>query len=317
MQVFRSFAEIKAYIPEGSCATIGNFDGVHLGHQALLQKVLTCARAKGLPGVVVTFDPHPLRVLLGQTPPFITLSEQKISIIDELGLDFLLCLPFTREMAKLEPEEFVYSFLVQGLDLKHLVIGYDYSFGKERSGDFDLLQTLGARYGFTAEQIPPVKKGGQTISSTRIRELVEQGKVDAARDLLGRWYKVSGQVVRGRNRGGRLLGFPTANLRLIDELAPKTGVYAVWAEYQGNIYQAVANIGYNPTFGNTALSVEVHILDFDLDIYKQDLRVHFVRRLRSEERFASVNELMDQIDKDIVAGKDILSQPESALDYRA
>jgi len=313
MYVFRSLTDIQPHVAQGSCATIGNFDGVHLGHQALLRRVMDSARNTRLPSVAVTFDPHPLRVILGKTPPFITLTDQKIEIMDKLGLDYLLCLPFTREMAGMEPEQFVLTFLIKGLNLKHLVIGYDYAFGKKRRGDFSLLQELGTKYGFTAEQIGPVQKNGDTISSTRIRELVEQGRVHEARPLLGRWYRVVGSVVEGRNRGGRLLGFPTANLKLIDELAPQPGVYAVWAEFQGQIHKAVANIGYNPTFGNDALSVEVHIMDFKKDIYGSELRVHFVERLRSERKFDSLDALMEQIYQDIASGRELLDRPANAL----
>ncbi|MFO7717066.1 MAG: bifunctional riboflavin kinase/FAD synthetase [Desulfohalobium sp.] len=313
MQVFRTLEAMQSHLPHGSCATIGNFDGVHIGHQALLCRVIECGRNHHLPSVAVTFDPHPLRVLLGKTPPFITLTDQKIEVMEKLGLEFMLCLPFTREMAALEPEQFVQTILVKGLNLKHLVIGYDYAFGKKRRGDFSLLQNLGTKYGFTAEQIGPVQKNGDIVSSTRIRELVENGQVREAYPLLGRWYRVVGNVVQGRNRGGRLLGFPTANLKLLDELAPQPGVYAVWAEFQGQAYTAVANIGYNPTFGNEALSVEVHIMDFDQDIYDRELRVHFVERLRSERKFESLDALMEQIFKDIETGREILARPENTF----
>lgn len=309
MLVAQTLEPFAALVQSGSCVTIGNFDGVHTGHQTLLKRVLAKAREQGLASVAITFDPHPLRVLQGSSPPFITLTAQKLEIMEGLGLDGVYCLPFSRDVARLEPEEFVRTYMVDGLNIKELVIGHDYAFGKERRGDFHMLRELGEKYGFGVEQIPPVVVGGGVVSSTRIRKLVEQGRVGEARPLLGRCYRVVGQVVQGRNRGARLLGFPTANLALSDELFPKPGVYAVWAEHQGRFHPAVANIGYNPTFGNDVLSVEVHILDYAQDIYGQDLRVHFVARLRPEKKFAGVEELMAQIHRDIATGRELLAKP--------
>ena len=297
-----------------SCLTIGNFDGVHVGHQQLITKVRQRARFKNLSSIVVTFDPHPLRVLLDKkSPPFITLTFQKLELIDALGVDYTLCMPFTRKLAALEPEEFVCKYLVRMLKLKELIIGYDYAFGKGRKGNFSLLKKLGHKYGFSVDQFPPVMVDGAIVSSTRIRDLVENGHVWDVRPLLGRFYRVEGKVITGKKRGGALLGFPTANILLKDELFPRTGVYAVWAEVKNQIRPAVANIGYNPTFGNDYLSVEIHIFDFCRDIYDQPVRVHFVQRLRSEIKFSGIDELKKQIEKDCILGRRILSIPESML----
>ncbi|WP_456325524.1 bifunctional riboflavin kinase/FAD synthetase [Desulfonauticus submarinus] len=296
-----------------SCATIGNFDGVHIGHQTLIKKV--CARAKAInaTSVVVTFDPHPLRVLVdSKTPPFITLTEQKLQLISDLGVDYIFCIPFTKELASLEPKEFVKIYLVNGLKLKELIIGYDYAFGKNRKGNFNLLKKLGEEFGFRVEQLSPVMYKGAIVSSTRIRDLIQAGKVWEARPLLGRFYQVKGTVIEGKKRGARLL-FPTANIALKDELFPKLGVYAVWVELDTNILPGVANIGYNPTFGNEYLSVEVHILNFNQNIYGKTINVHFVQRLRNEKKFSSIQELKQQIQKDILLGKKILSQPEAVI----
>ena len=297
-----------------SCATIGNFDGVHLGHQKLIARVRDRARILKISSVVITFDPHPLRVLVDKkTPPFITLTEQKLELISKLEVDYVLCIKFTKDLAALKPEEFVQKYLVNGLKLKELIIGYDYAFGKGRRGNFELLNKLGEKFGFAVEQLPPVMVDGAIVSSTRIRDMVQAGMVWEARKLLGRFYRVQGKVITGQKRGGPLLGFPTANICLKDELFPKTGVYAVWVEVLGQIKPGVANIGYNPTFGNDYLSVEVHILDFKQNIYGQAIRVHFVQRLRSEKKFADFNELKKQIQADIELGQKILKSSEAQL----
>ena len=311
--VVKDINELRGRI-HASCATIGNFDGVHLGHQKLIARVRDRARILNISSVVITFDPHPLRVLVDKkTPPFITLTKQKLELISKLEVDYVLCIKFTKELAALEPEEFVQKYLVKGLKVKELIIGYDYAFGKGRKGNYELLKRLGEKFGFTVEQLPPVMVDGAIVSSTRIRDLVQAGRVWEARNLLGRFYRVQGKVITGQKRGGPLLGFPTANICLKDELFPKTGVYAVWVEVLGQIKPGVANIGYNPTFGNDYLSVEVHILDFKQNIYGQDIRVHFVQRLRSEKKFSGLHALKEQIQADIELGQKILNAPEAQL----
>jgi len=313
MIVARTIEEIQDTIA-GSCVTIGNFDGVHKGHQKLIQLACSRAKAQDLVSVVVTFDPHPLRVLRSdRTPPFITLTEQKIELISQHGPQVCLLLNFTMDMAKLAPEEFVKKYLLDGLNMKEMVIGYDYHLGKGRAGNFETLTELGVKHGFTVDRLDPVSMEDAVVSSTRIRDLVQAGKVWPVRPLLGRFYQVKGEVVHGMNRGGRLLGFPTANLKLVDELFPKTGVYAIWVEVDNEVRMGVANIGKNPTFGNDALSVEAHILDFDGDLYERDIRVHFVQRIRDEIKFNGIDELKDRIGKDIALGRQILSQPEAEI----
>jgi len=311
--VVKDINELRDRI-HASCATIGNFDGVHLGHQKLIARVRDRARILKISSVVITFDPHPLRVLVDKkTPPFITLTEQKLELISKLEVDYVLCIKFTKDLAALKPEEFVQKYLVNGLKLKELIIGYDYAFGKGRRGNFELLNKLGEKFGFAVEQLSPVMVDGAIVSSTRIRDMVQAGMVWEARKLLGRFYRVQGKVITGQKRGGPLLGFPTANICLKDELFPKTGVYAVWVEVLGQIKPGVANIGYNPTFGNDYLSVEVHILDFKQNIYGQDIRVHFVQRLRSEKKFSGLHALKKQIQADIELGQKILNAPEAQL----
>ncbi|MBU1248104.1 MAG: bifunctional riboflavin kinase/FAD synthetase [Proteobacteria bacterium] len=311
MIVAQSLDEIAGSIA-GACVTIGNFDGVHLGHQRLIGLACSRAKAQDLVSVVLTFDPHPLRVLVGpETPPFITMTAQKLELIAGLGPNVALVLPFTRKLAALSPREFVKQFLVDGLAVKELVIGYDYHMGKGRSGNFETLTSLGQELGFKVDRVDPVTEDGAIVSSTRIRDMVQSGRVWSARPLLSRFYQVTGTVVHGMDRGGKLLGFPTANLKLVDELVPKHGVYAVWVEVQGQTVPGVANIGHNPTFGNKAVSVEAHLLDFDLDIYDATIRIHFVQRIRDERKFDGLDALVARIKLDIGLARDILAMPEA------
>ncbi len=313
MIIARNIEDIADVIA-GSCVTIGNFDGVHKGHQKLIQLACSRAKAQGLVSVVVTFDPHPLRVLRDdRKPPFITLIEQKLELISQHGPQVCLLLEFNMDMAKLAPEDFVKKFLLAGLNMKEMIIGYDYHLGKGRAGNFETLTELGKQNGFTVDRLDPVSIDDAVVSSTRIRDLVQAGKVWAVRPLLGRFYQVKGEVVHGMNRGGRLLGFPTANLKLVDELFPKTGVYAIWVEVDGEVHKGVANIGKNPTFGNDALSVEAHILDYKGDLYGRDIRIHFVQRIRDEKKFSGIDELKERIGKDIELGRQILAEPDAEI----
>lgn len=311
MIVARSIQDLGESI-QGSCVTIGNFDGVHLGHQKLIRRTCSKAYELSLISAVVTFDPHPLRVLVGpDTPPFITLTEQKLELIGDLGPNVTLLLEFTKQMAAMTPEEFVLTYLVQGLKMRELVIGYDYHMGKGRSGDHKTLAELGRRHGFGVERLDPVSLEGAVVSSTRIRDLVESGRVWEARSLLSRFYQVRGMVIRGHDRGGKLLGFPTANLALADELTPRPGVYAVWVEKDGVPLPAVANVGHNPTFGNETLTVEAHLLDFSGDLYDSAVRVHFVQRIRDERKFESLDALKERIARDVALARQILALPEA------
>lgn len=313
MRIARERQEIDIDLSMGSCVTIGNFDGVHKGHQKLIERAIHKARARNMASVVVSFCPHPLHVLVGpHTPPFITVRDQKLDIIESLGVDLVLLINFTRELASLPPEEFVATYLVEWCNTKELVVGYDYTFGKGRQGNFQLLQVLGAKYGFGVERLDPVMKEGAIVSSTRIRDMIRAGDVWAVKPLLGRFYVVRGQVVHGKKRGKKL-GFPTANLKLENEVHPATGVYAVWVQRNGQIIPGVANIGYNPTFGNDELSIEAHLLDFDDDIYEQELQVHFVQRLRPEKKFSGVDELVARIQEDTTLARNILGAPEAQL----
>jgi len=292
--------------------TIGNFDGVHIGHQALFHEVIETAETIGGTSIAMTFEPHPIRVLKQNGhPPLITLYEQKAELIERTGMDALICIPFTREFAALTAEQFIRDLLVGKIGIKAIVVGEDYSFGKNREGDIDLLKSYAPKYGFeviVAGWIKMSKGLTDRISSTKIRELVTEGLMAEAEKMLGRHYQIRGRVVTGRDRGGKLLGIPTANINLHDELCPKTGIYAVTVESRGNHYNGVANIGYSPTFEDHEFTVEVHILDFNNNIYGEKIRVNFITRIRDEIKFANISELIDQIKRDIAAAKEIFSK---------
>lgn len=312
MQIFKTLEDID--IHKNSCITIGNFDGVHKGHQHILNQVIQHSQKNNLQSIAVTFHPHPQRLLTGQKkPPFITLLQQKLELLEETGISAVFCIPFTWQMASLPPEEFVKIYLVDALRIRHLIVGYDYAFGKNRSGNFQTLQELGKKYNYSVSQSEALNLHGATISSTRIRKMIENGQVFEARHLLGRFYRVEGRVVHGQNRGGRLLGYPTANLCLTDELFPLPGVYAVFAEYENAVMPAVANIGFNPTFNNNILTIEVHIMNFSEDLYDKQLRVHFVQNLRTEKKFNSLDELKAQINTDTELATEILTKNKKEL----
>jgi len=292
--------------------TIGNFDGVHLGHQALFHEVIEKAEAVGGTSIAMTFEPHPMRVLKKNNyPPLITLIEQKVELIGRADLDVLICCPFTRKFAKLTPREFVEDILIRKLGMVAMVVGKDYTFGKDREGNVDMLKTFAELFDFElilADWIQMAKTEKSRISSTKIRQLVMDGRVNEAQPLLGRYYQIRGTVTTGRDRGGKLLGFPTANIKLQDELCPKTGVYAVTVECKGNRYDGVANIGYSPTFDDHVFTVEVHILDFDGNIYGSKILVNFIKRIRDELKFSGIEELAQQIKQDVIEAREILAR---------
>jgi riboflavin kinase/FMN adenylyltransferase len=289
--------------------TIGNFDGVHIGHQSLFHQVVQKAEAIGGTSIAITFEPHPLRVLnKNQQPPLITLYEQKKELMATTELDALICLPFTPALAAVSAREFVEDLLVGRIGMRAIIVGSDYAFGRHREGGIDLLRTLGEELDYevvVADWITTSHGDKGRISSTRIRQLVMAGQLNEARQLLGRNYQIRGTVIAGRNRGGKLLGFPTANIKLHDELCPKTGIYAVTVDLDGRLLQGVANIGYSPTFDDHVFTVEVHILDFNSDIYDRKIKVNFLQRIRDEIKFNSIEELAAQIHKDIDTAREL------------
>ena len=280
--------------------TIGNFDGVHRGHLALFEKVKARAGAIGGQSAVMTFEPHPIRVMKpGNGPLLITPTRQKIELIGKAGIDVLFCIPFTRDFAAISAEDFVRDILVGRIGVKEIVVGYDYAFGRNREGNIPLLKQMGEKLGFLVHLVEPIHIDHTLVSSTSIRRLVQDGKLPEAKTLLGRDYEVEGVVVSGHQRGGKLLGFPTANLKPEDELLPKTGVYAVTVMIDDRAYQGVTNVGYNPTFHDKSLTVETHVLDYSGDLVGKNIRINFLSRLRGERSFQDIRELSEQIARDI------------------
>lgn len=291
--------------------TIGNFDGVHVGHQALFHQVIERAAAVGGTAIAMTFEPHPIRVLKKNgDPPLITIYQQKVELIEATGMDVLIAVPFTEAFAALGAREFVEDLLVGRIGVKTIVVGNDYTFGHNREGNIDLLREFAKEMNFevvVAQWIQRPNTMNGRISSTMVRELVRDGKMAKARKLLGRHYQIRGTVTPGRNRGGKLLGFPTANINLQDELCPKTGVYAVTVEIAGEQFKGVANIGYSPTFDDYLFTIEVHLLNFHKDIYGALIRVNFVEHIREEKKFNCIEALSDQIRQDIVVAEGLLA----------
>lgn len=310
MKIFNQLDQITEPF-KNAVITIGNFDGVHIGHQALFHEVLEKAEAIGGTSCAMTFEPHPLRVLKKNNhPPLITLYEQKMELFERAGIDVAICIPFTHEFAGIAADKFIQDILIGKIGMKAIVVGEDYRFGAYREGNIDYLKSCAAKYGFeviVANWIKASRQFPDRISSTRIRDLIMAGHMEQAQKMLGRFYQIRGRVVTGRNRGGKLLGFPTANINLHDELCPKTGIYAVTVEYNDKKYKGVANIGYSPTFDDAEFTIEVHILDFQGDIYGEKIRVNFHKRIREEIKFNSISELSDQIKKDIRVARELLA----------
>lgn len=277
--------------------TIGNFDGVHRGHQALVRRSLEVCREKGLDCVVVTFWPHPRAFFSGKDMPPLATEAARRTLLGELGIDYLYELPFNRELANLTPEAFLDRYL-RPLHLAQLVIGYDFRLGKGRSGDFATLKALGERHGFGVEQVPPVLYGEAPISSTRLRAVIAAGDMATAAAMLGRPHGFSGTVIHGEGRGTGL-GFPTANLAVPPVQLPPDGVYATRVRLQERAWAAVTNIGFKPTFGGRERTIESFLIDGDINLYGEDIRLDFLARLRDERRFASAGELAAQIGRDV------------------
>ncbi len=296
-----------------SVVTIGNFDGVHRGHVALLSHLKRKSESLGLPAVVVTFAPHPLALLAPEaSPTLITTFEQKCALIAEQGVDCLVVIGFTHAFSMLSAEAFVRDVLCNSLGMRHIIIGHDYAFGRDRQGNCQTLTRMTTEYGFTLEELDPVGTDELVFSSSLVRRLVSRGDVSTAARILGRYHVVAGHVVHGR-QVGRELGFPTANVQPCNELIPRDGVYAVMVALGDRLYQGACNIGSNPTLGGGGRSIEVFLLDFSGQLYDRELAICFVQRLRGERKFPSAGELIQAIGQDVQATRNILATIDRAM----
>ncbi len=315
MRIFRSVEEITEKLPN-AVVTIGNFDGVHLGHREIFRRVKREAAALGGVSLVITFVPHPIKMLgLKKDFRLINTYAEKELLMEASGIDFLLTIPFNEEFAAISAERFVREILVGRIGVRRLIIGYDYAFGKNRQGDVAMLRRMGDELGFAVEVLEPIAAGGLVYSSTAVRRMIAEGDVRGVVQLIGRHFSVGGTVVHGRQRG-KGLGFPTANLQTDKELIPKPGVYAVKVKVDDDAtYDGACNIGDNPTFGNGSLSIEVFIFDFDGNLYGRDVRLYFVERIRDEMTFPNPQLLQEAIGRDVAQCRELLRDV-SIIEYR-
>jgi riboflavin kinase/FMN adenylyltransferase len=304
----------EQFLDSTKVITIGNFDGVHIGHQKIFRAVVEKAKKiKGTP-VAMTFEPHPVRVLSPERGlKLISSSEDKTRLIFDTGMKAIICVDFNRNFAHTDAEDFIKDILVNQLRAKWIIVGHNYTFGRAKKGNAALLRRRGKKYGFGVSVVRYAKVGGAIVSSSRVRHAVLSGKVGEVSQMLGRAYHIDGIVIKGAGRGTSLLKTPTANIATDNELIPKEGVYAVKVTMSGRIYDGVANIGKNPTFKEGKMSYEVHIFNFHRNVLGRGLRVHFIGRIRDEKKFSCIEELFEHIMKDIETAKHILKQRKMVL----
>ncbi|RLD86691.1 MAG: riboflavin biosynthesis protein RibF [Bacteroidetes bacterium] len=307
MKVYKNIKEVKGV--KNAVVTTGTFDGVHLGHRAVFNVMKDEARKINGETVVITFFPHP-RFVLGldtESLKFINTQQKKISLMEQAGIDHLIIIEFTKEFAKNSSETFIREYIIKPLNPKRVIIGHDHHFGRNRHGSYELLYNLGKESGFDVIKVAPLQIDALTVSSTKIRKLLEEGNVHLANKLLGYEYSITGMVVHG-NGIGRTIGYPTANIEVGNEykLIAANGVYACRVDYNGVTYKGMANIGFRPTINQSTLTIEVNIFDFDKDIYNETITISFVDRLRSEVKFNSLTELKNQLTLDKEKAQEIL-----------
>jgi len=310
MQVIRAFEgeEIDG-LSGGSIVTIGNFDGMHLGHQMLLDSVLEQARASGLPAVVMCFEPTPLEFFSPQSPPARLMRfSEKCKALEEYGIHIFCCLDFDTSMRSGSPDWFIQEVLVETLNVRHLIVGDQFRFGKDRAGDVAELQRAGEKYGFQVRGMASLESDGKIVSSTRIRNALSSGNLHRAAELLGQNYKMSGEVIHGQHLGRRL-GFPTANIDPDRIHVALMGIFAVYVTGLGDdVLEGVASVGTRPTVGGTKVILEVYIFDFDEDIYGRELQVEFVEKIRDELNFPDIDALIENINNDVASARKILAE---------
>jgi riboflavin kinase/FMN adenylyltransferase len=306
MQVITS-KEYNKFNESNTCLAIGAFDGLHKGHQLIINQAINEARQNNYPAAVLSFHPHPLEIIPGKTPPpSIVSRRQKISFLKELGVDYYFEQEFNQDFSQLRAEEFINDILLAKIKVNTVVVGDDFRFAHKNEGNVEILKNMGELHGYQAKIISQLHASDDRISSTRIRNLLKKGRIKKAEKLLGRPYQICGEVVHGKKRG-RKLGYPTANLKLETNYAlPPEGVYAVRVYYEGEEYVGAANLGYNPTFNNQDISFEVFILDFDEELYGKRLCVDIIEFIRSEKDFEDKEELIKQMDQDILYTRKLL-----------
>ena len=298
MKLFRNLEDLPDQFRNCAVA-IGNFDGVHLGHARIVERLIDDARRLNGKAIVFTFDPHPVRLLRPEVaPPPLTWTERKADLLNALGVDTVIAYPTDEELLALSPGEFFDRIIIQQLRARAMVEGPNFFFGKDRQGDTKLLRQLCEQNNVELEIVESIQVDDQYISSSRVRELIHRGDIDAARNLLTRPYRIRGMVTHGARRGEKL-GFPTANLDAVDTLMPGHGVYAGRASCESGVFPAAINIGPNPTFGEKSRKVEAHLIGFTGSLYGQPLEIDFLSRLRDVQRFGSVDELKSQLQTDI------------------
>ncbi len=301
MQILTDYRAFSASLR--SSVTIGNFDGLHLGHRTILQDLVRTSAETGTASVLMTFSPHPLQILHpGKAPSLILSPEEKIERIRNLGIEYLLIINFDKSLSRLSAPSFVQEILVKALRVKHIFVGHNFVFGYRRSGNVSLLKSMGPEFDYTVEVIPPVEVRGNRVSSTWIRELIQSGRISLANRLLGRYYSIHGRVASGQGVGGKSL-LPTLNLKPESEILPGKGVYVTLAAYEGNSFQAVTNVGTRPTVAGSHLSVETHVLDQQIAVPPQSLELQFLHRLRDEQKFPSLEALREQLAKDVLRAR--------------
>lgn len=297
MKIFKTLEELKNI--DYTAIAVGNFDGVHLGHQELIRKTVSRAGKTGLIPTVFTFTNHPKNVMGGNnTVKNILYWEDKVEILRELGVGYMVSLDFTMDFSRIEPEEFVNNILIDKLKMKEIFCGFNYHFGHKGKGNLELLQKMGRDHGFVVNPMEPFKINGELVSSTLIREIIAEGDMEKCRHFLGRNYSTSGTVIVG-NKLGRSLGYPTSNLAIDESMVtPPDGVYVTLASHGGKSCPSITNLGRKPTIGNHERSIETHIFNFNKELYGKQIRIEFLKRLRGEKKFESIEELSNQIRKD-------------------
>ncbi len=308
MKIYNNIVELAAI--QFPVATIGMFDGVHLGHQQILAHLVSKAQKNYGESIVITFDTHPRIVLHHESYKlkFINSYQEKIQLIEKAGVDHLIFLPFTKEFSLQSTAAFVKDFLVNSLHIKALILGYDNRFGNKENNNFSQLSVISNEFKFEIEQVEVKEMDGHAVSSSKIREALDKGEIQIANELLGYPYELSGKVVLG-NQIGKKIGFPTANIDLENDfkLIPSMGVYAIRVEWNNHIYNGMLNIGIRPTLNINKLSIEAHLFDFDTNIYGQYIKVYFVDKIREEQRFDNLNELVVQLHKDKITATTLLN----------